>query len=59
MFNSGLSPAAFQGGGEPPADKATAVYTRGLVPTNWLSGWTLQQSIEPFVSCSSLLLDSL
>ena len=46
MLNSDLSPAAPQGGRKPPTDKTRVVSTRRRVPTNWVSGRTLQPSIE-------------
>ena len=46
MLNSDLSPAAPQGGREPPTDKTRVVPTHRRVPTNWVSGRTLQPSIE-------------
>ena len=54
MLNSDLSPAAPQGGRLPPTDKTRVMYTgtRGVwrVPTNWVSGRTLQPSIESVVA---------
>ena len=50
MLNSGLSPAAPQGGREPPTDKIRVVSTRRRVPTNWVFGRTLQPSIESVVA---------
>ena len=52
MLNSDLTPAAPQGGREPPADKARVVSTRSRVPTYWVSGRTLQPSIESVVASS-------
>ena len=49
MLNSDLSPAAPQGGRLPPTDKTRVVSTRRRVPTNWVSGRTLQPSIESVV----------
>ena len=49
MLNSDLSPAAPQGGSEPPTDKTCVVSTRRRVTTNWVSGRTLQPSIESVV----------
>ena len=49
MLNSNLSPAAPQGGREPATDKTCVVSTRRRVPTNWVSGRTLQPSIESVV----------
>ena len=50
MLNSDLSPADPQGVMEPPIDKTRVVSTRRRVPTNWISGRTLQPSIEPVVA---------
>ena len=50
MLNSDLSPAAPQGGRLPPTDKTRVVSTRRRVPTNWVSGRTLQPSIESVVA---------
>ena len=44
-----ISPAAPQAGMEPPTYKACVVSTRRQVPTNWVSGRTLQPSIESVV----------
>ena len=52
MLNSDLTPAAPQGGRVPPTDKVRVVPTRRLVPTNWVSGRTLQPSIESVVANS-------
>ena len=52
MLNSDLSPAAPQGGRKPPTDKSHVVSTRRWVPTNWVSGRTLQPSIESVVANS-------
>ena len=52
MLNSDLSLAAPQGGREPPTDKTHVVSTRRWVPTNWVSGRTLQPSIESVVANS-------
>ena len=49
MLNSDLSPAAPQGGREPPTDKTCVVSTLRRVPTNWVSGRTLQLSIESVI----------
>ena len=46
MLDSDLSPAAPRGGRLPPTDKTRVVSTRRLFPTNWVSGRTLQPSIE-------------
>ena len=59
MLNSDLSLAAPQGGREPPTDKACVVSTRRPVPTNWVSGRTLQPSIESVVANSFVPLDFL
>ena len=61
MLNSDLSPAAPQVGREPPHRKTRVMSTRRRFPTNWVSGRTLQPSIEsvvanPFVP-SSFLMD--
>ena len=50
MLNSDLSPAAPQGGKEPPTDKTHVVSTRRRVPTNWVTGRTLQPPIESVVA---------
>ena len=50
MLNSDLSPAAPQGGREPLTEKIRVVSTRRRVPTNWVSGRTLQPSIESVVA---------
>ena len=52
MLDSDLSPAAPQGGREPPTDKTCVVFTRRRVPTNLVSGRTLQPSIESVVANS-------
>ena len=52
MLNYDLSPAAPQGGRIPPTDKSRVVSTRRRVPTNWVSGRTLQPSIESVVANS-------
>ena len=59
MLNSDLSPAAPQGGWEPPIDKARVVSTRRLVLTNRVSGRTLQPSIESIVANSFVPSDFL
>ena len=51
MLNSDLSPAAPQGGREPP-QKKRMVSTRRRVLTNWVSGRTLKASIESVVANS-------
>ena len=58
-LNSDLSPAAPQGGREPPTYKARVVSTRRRVPTNWVSGRTLQPSIESVVANSFVPSDFL
>ena len=45
MLNSDLSPAAPQGGREPPTDKTHVMSTRKRISTNWVTGRTLQPSI--------------
>ena len=59
MLNSDLSPAAPQGGREPPTDKTCVVSTRRQVPTNRVSGRKLQPSIESVVANSFEPLDFL
>ena len=59
MLNSDLSPAAPQRGREPPTDKTRVVSTRRRVPTNLVSGRTLQPSIESVVANSFVLSDFL
>ena len=59
MLNSDLSPAAPQGGREPPTDKNRVVFTRRRVPTNWVSSRTLQPSIESVVANSFVKSDFL
>ena len=59
MLNSDLSPAAPKGGREPPTDKTRVVSTRRRVPTNWVSGRTLQPSIESVVANSFVPSDFL
>ena len=51
MLRSDLSPTAHQGGREPP-QKTRVVSTRRRVPTNWVSGRTLQPSIESVIANS-------
>ena len=51
MLNSGLSPADPQGKGNPP-QKTRVVSTPRRVPTNRVSGRTLQPSIESVVANS-------
>ena len=52
MLNSDLSPAAPKGERKPPTDKIRVVSTRRRVPTNWVSGRTLQPSIGSVVANS-------
>ena len=52
MLKSDFSPAAPQGGRLPPTDKTRVMSTRKRVPTNWVSGRTLQPSIESVVAIS-------
>ena len=59
MLNSDLSPAAPQGGRLPPTYKTRVVSTRRRVPTNWVSGRTLQPSIESVVAISFVPSDFL
>ena len=59
MLNSDLSPAAPQGGRLPPTDKTCVVSTRRQVPTNWVSGRTLQPSIESVIANSFVPSDFL
>ena len=59
MINSDLSPAAPQGGRVPPTDKTRVVSTRRRVLTNWVSGRTLQPSIESVVLNSFVQSDFL
>ena len=59
MLNSDLSPASPQGGMEPPTDKSGVVSTRRRVPSNWVSGRTLQPSIESVVASSFVPSDFL
>ena len=59
MLNSDLSPAAPQRGRLPPTDKTHVVSTRRRVPTNWVSGRTLQPSIESVVANSFVPSDFL
>ena len=58
MLNSDLSSAAPQGGRNPP-QKTRVVSTRRRVPTNWVSGRTLQPSIESVVANSFVPSDFL
>ena len=59
MLNSDLSPAAPQGGMETLTDKSCVVSSRRRVPTNWVSGRTLQPSIESVVANSFVPSDFL
>ena len=59
MLDSDLSSAAPQEGREPPTDKTCVVSTRRRVPTNWVSGRTLQPSIESVVANSFVPSDFL
>ena len=59
MTNADLSPAVPQGEGNPPTDKTRVVSTRRQVPTNWVSGRTLQPSIESVVTNSFVPSDFL
>ena len=59
MLNSDPSPAAPQAGRLPPIDKTRVVSTRRRVPTNWVSGRTLQLSIESVVANSFVPSDFL
>ena len=59
MSNSDLSPAAPQWGRVLPTDKTCVVSTQRWVPTNWVSGRTLQTSIESVVASSFVPSDFL
>ena len=59
MLSSDLSPAASQEGRVPPTDKTNVVSTRRRVPTNWVSGRTLQPFIESVVAISFVPSDFL
>ena len=59
MLNYDLSPAAPQGGRKPPTYITRVVSTRRRVPTNWVSGRTLQPSIESVVANSFVPSDFL
>ena len=52
MSNSDLTPEAPQGGMDRQTDKTRVVPTRRRVPINWVSGRTLQPSIESVVANS-------
>ena len=58
MLNSDLSPAALQGGGD-PTHKTCVVTTRRRIQTNWVTGRTLQPSIESVVANSFVQSDFL
>ena len=59
MLKSDLSPAAPQGGRLPATYKTRVVSMRRRVPTNWVSGRTLQRSIESVVANSFVPSDFL
>ena len=59
MLKSDLSPAAPQGGRLPHTDKTRVLSTRRWVPTNWVSGRTLQPPIESVVANSFVPSDFL
>ena len=59
MINSDLSPAAPKGGREPPTEKTCVVSMCRWGPTNWVSGRTLQPSIESVVANSFVPSDFL
>ena len=59
MLNSDLSPAAPHGGRESITEKTRVMSTRRWVPTNWVSGRTLQPSIESVVANSFVPSDFL
>ena len=59
MLKSDLSPANQQGERLPPTDKTRVMSTRRRVPTNWLTGRTLQPSIESVVAKSFVPSDFL
>ena len=59
MLNSDLSPAAPMGEGNPSQKKTCVMSTRRRVPKNWLSGRTLQPSIESVVANSFVPSDFL
>ena len=59
MLHSDLSQAAPQGEREPPTGKTRVVPTRRQVPTNWVSGVTLQPFIESVVANSFVPSDFL
>ena len=53
----GLSPAAPMGRWKAPTDKTRVVSMRRRVPTNWVSGRTLQTSTEPVIANLSVPSD--
>ena len=59
MLGSDLTPTAPQGGRESPTDKSRVVSTRRRVLTNWVSGRTLQPSIDSVVANSFVPSDFL
>ena len=59
MLNSDLTLAAPQGGREPPTYKTHVVSTRRRVPTNWVSGRTLQPLTESVAANSFVPTDFL
>ena len=59
MLNSDLHPAAPQWGRVPHTNKARVVSTRRRIPTSWVTGRTLQLSIESVVANSSVPSDFL
>ena len=59
MLNSDLSPVSLQGGRESPTDKTCVVSTSRRVLANWVSGRTLQPSIESVVANSLVPSDFL
>ena len=59
MLSYDLFLAAPQGGMEPPTYKTHVVSTRRRVPTNWVSGRTLQPSIESVIANSFVPSDFL
>ena len=59
MLSSDLSPEAPQGGREPPTDKTRVASMCRRVPTNLVSGRTLQPSVESVVANSFVPSDFL
>ena len=59
MLSYYLSLAAPEGGREPPTDKASVVSTCWCILTNWVSGRSLQPSIESVVTNSFVPSDFL